>query len=47
MDSIAITGARTKKDVEEARFILGPKNHIKVITKIQNATVNEFFQADL
>jgi len=43
VDSIAITGARTKKDVEEARFILGPKSHIKVITKIQNAVALENF----
>lgn len=43
VDSIAITGARNRKDVEEARFILGPKNHIKVITKIQNAAVNLTF----
>jgi hypothetical protein len=43
VDSIAITGARNRKDVEEARFILGPKNHIKVITKIQNAAVIQKF----
>jgi len=30
---------RSKKDVEEARFVLGNKSHIKVMTKIQNATV--------
>jgi len=43
VDSVAITGVRSKKDVEEARFILGHKSHIRVITKIQNATALENF----
>jgi len=48
IDYVAISGAKTKKDIEKVREILGDKGaHLKVLVKIQNADALNNFEGIL
>jgi Pyruvate kinase len=41
VDCIAVSGVHSAEDIKEAKFILGPKTPVRLLSKIQDAKVNQ------